>query len=177
MTSTRLPAPFAEIFGQVHEPGDRVAILTPEGQDPGLGLPPEAFYSQQDWEEGNIPAERDLVMFLELMPRLSAVDAGRLAAPLAGLVRPGGMLFLTAWSTDHPDWNAPGSAWIKSGTRELEQPSSGAHRFFLHDDEIVTLFAAWNVLHHEESPDGLIDIVLMRPESRTVDVSTALYEG
>ena len=177
MTETRLPAPFEEIFRQVHEPGDRVAIITPEGMDPGLEVAQEVHFTLQDWQDGKVPTDRDLVMFLEVMPRLSAADAGRVAAPLAGLVRPGGMLFLTAWSTDHPGWNQPGPAWIKSGTRELEQPSSGAHRFFLHDEEIVTLFAAWNVLHHEESPDGFIDIVLMKPESRTVDVSTALYEG
>nr|MEE4268562.1 hypothetical protein [Candidatus Krumholzibacteria bacterium] len=177
MSDTRLPAPFAEIFRQVHEPGDKVAVITPEGRDPGLELAQDVHFSLQTWLDGKVPTDCDLVMFLELMPRLSAAEAGRLATSLARLVRPGGMLFLTAWSTDHSGWNQPGSAWIKSGTRELEQPSSGAHRFFLHDDEVVTLFAAWNVLHHEESPDGFIDIVLMRPESRTVDVSTALYEG
>lgn len=177
MQNYSMPPAFQEIFDSVYEKGDRVLTV---GAAPStlLKKAPDATGLDLDqWNQGDLAQAHDLVFFLDVLPQLTASGAGSLPQKLSQLVRPGGMLFVTALSTDHESWQKPGAAWLKSGTRELSQPSTHQSRFFLFDDEIVTLFAAWNILHHQEFEDGRIEVVFLKPEGRTVDVSTALYEG
>jgi hypothetical protein len=168
---------FQDIFTSVYEPGDQVVAVGPcPGVAASLGNGVRE-YPAEAWSSGELPGQQDALFFLDMVPRMNAAQVGGLAARIANLVRPGGLLFLNAWSVDHPEWRNPAPGWEKSGSRELSHAQSGEHRFFLYDDEIITLFAAWNVLHHHEDEEGLIEIVLIKPEGRLVDVSTALYEG
>lgn len=177
MSSPTVPRKFQEILAEVHEPGDRVAVVAPwTGAAAELGEGVREFPAAA-WESGGLPPGQDALLLLDLVPRLTAVRAGRLAAEASALVRPGGLLFVSAWSVDHPAWQNPGPDWSRTGSRELRRPATDESRFFLHAEEIVSLFAAWNVLHHHEAADGLIEAVLVKPEGRLADVPTVLYGG
>lgn len=175
MDCPSVPVKFREILTEVYEPGDRVAVVAPwQGAAAVLGCGVQEFPGET-WDQGGLPGELEALLLLDIVPRLTAARAGRLAAEAGTLVRPAGLLFVSAWSVDHPDWQEPGPGWERSGSRELRHAPSGQSRFFLYEDEIVTLFAAWNVLHHHESSQGLIEAVLVKPEGRLADVPTVLY--
>ncbi len=177
MQEYSLPSAFQEIFESVYEEGDRVLSVGTTPPSIFKVAPNSACLELKEWNNGESTEPHDLVFFLDVLPKMTAANAGGLHQLISLLVRPGGMLFVTALSADHESWLQPGAGWLKSGTRELSQPSTNQSRFFLFDDEVVTLFAAWNILHHQEFEDGRIEVVFLKPEGRTVDVSTVLYGG
>lgn len=177
MTDAIFPAGMLDIFNQVHEDGDRVLSILPEGAAlPALDSR-AVLVSAVAVQDTDDLSPYEAVICLDYLSRRAADSVSPFVLQLGTLVRPGGLLFLTARSVDHPDWINPPPGWEPCGSRELHCPATGEHRFFLYDDEIITLFAAWNVLHHREKKDGVIEAVLTRPEGRLVDVATALYEG
>lgn len=177
MTDHLIPPEFRTIFDEVFEDGDRVLAITPEGDAIADLQGRAAIISAADFQNLEDAKPCEAVFCLDILAGQPAESVTNLVNRLGGMVRPGGLLFLTAWSVDHPAWKNPEAGWERRGSRQFHNRGTGENRFFLYDDEIITIFAAWNVMYHQEGEDGLIETVLLKPEGRLVDVSTALYEG
>ncbi|HPF70208.1 MAG TPA: class I SAM-dependent methyltransferase [Candidatus Krumholzibacteria bacterium] len=130
----------------------------------------------------------DAVLCLGLLPMLPVGEVGPLTARLRGWVRKGGLLFVTGWHTGDPAFEAMPDPWQKTGPRSFHDPHRDRHRFFLHPDEIIDLFAGWTVVSHAEGlgdphrhgdgpieQHGVVEAVFRRPEGALVDVPTVLY--
>ena len=144
---------------------------------------------RRDYRELTDPDEPwDAVLCFGLLPMLPVAEVGPLVERLRRWVRPGGLLFVTGWHTDDPAFGDLGGAWQRSGPRSFHEPDTGRHRFFLHPDEILDLFAGWEVVCHREGlgephrhgdgpveRHGTVEALFRRPQGRLVDVPTVLY--
>jgi len=209
------PSPLLVRFGDIFEPGDRVLDIgvgqgrnalplarrgvKVTGIDPSQvacdtvtaaaeadDLPVQVIQTGYRSYEPDEPF--DAVLCFGLMQMLPATEIQILVKRVEELVRPGGLLFLTAWHAGDPRCDKPGAGWSHSSSRSLVDVSGNNHRFFLYPDEIIGLFPYWKVVHHWEGmgephrhgdgpPEqhGNVDVVLSRPEGRVVDVPTVLY--
>lgn len=61
----------------------------------------------------------------------------------------GGLLFITAWTTDDPSYGMVQSDWRRLG-RHSFQAEDGRVRTYLEPGEVLTLFPDLGVLHHSE---------------------------
>jgi len=151
------------------------------------GLPLQAL--RQDYRTLPDPGETwDAVLCFGLLPMLPVAEVGPLTARLRHWVAPGGLLFITAWHTDDPAFGTMPAPWEPTGPRSFHDPDADRHRFFLHPDEIIDLFAGWEVVCHQEGlgephrhgdgaveRHGLVEALFRRPAGRLVDVPTVLY--
>jgi SAM-dependent methyltransferase len=130
----------------------------------------------------------DAVLCFGLLPMLAPADVGALSEKLRGWVRRGGLLLITGRHTGDPRFGELPAPWQRSGPRSYHDPDGDRHRFYLHPDEIIDLFAGWTVLHHAEGlgeshrhgdgPEerhGIVKAVFQRPSGSLVDVPTVLY--
>lgn len=164
-----------------------VAVQTVADVAAAEGLPLQTHH--EDYRLLPDPEEPwDAVLCFGLLPMLPVAEVGPLTERLRRWVRPGGLLFLTAWHTDDPAFAAMPAPWTPSGPRSFHDPASGRHRFFLHPDEVIDLFAGWEVVHHREDlgephrhgdgpveRHGTVEALFRRPVGRLVDVPTVLY--
>lgn len=90
----------------------------------------------------------DAVLCFGLLPMLPVGEVGPLTERLRRWVKPGGLLFITAWHTDDPSFGDLPGPWEPTGPRSFHDPAADRHRFYLHPDEIIDLFAGWEVVHH-----------------------------
>ena len=179
MIAPDLPPEFLAVFDDVYEDGDRILAIVPDGlDDHPLALRAQLMSASAFslcGEDGQEEPLRDVVFCLDVFPNRPAEAINSFVTKLGRLVRPGGLLFVTALTTEHPSWTDPEPGWEPSGPRSLRHPGHDEHRFFLHNDEFLGLFAAWNVLHHAELPTGRVEAILIKPTSPVVDVATVLY--
>lgn len=130
----------------------------------------------------------DAVLCFGLLPMLPVAEVGPLTERLRRWVRKGGLLFITAWHTDDPAFGILPPDWEPTGPRSWSEPAADRHRFYLHPDEIIDLFAGWEVLHHREGlgeshrhgdgpveQHGTVEALFRRPAGILVDVPTVLY--
>ncbi len=164
-----------------------VAVQTVADVAAAEGLPVEPVLL--DYRRLDDPEQLyDAVLCFGLLPMLPVGEVGPLTERLRRWVRPGGLLFITAWHTDDPAFGSMPPCWEPTGPRSFQDPATGRHRFFLHPDEIIDLLAGWTVLHHREGlgephrhgdgpaeQHGTVEALFRRPEGRLVDVPTVLY--
>ena len=83
------------------------------------------------------------ILVFGLIPILTRAQIDAMVASIESLIAPGGLLFITAFTTEDPKFEAhdrPG------------EPSEYDHgsRTYLEPDELRSLFAGWQVIHYWE---------------------------
>jgi 2-polyprenyl-3-methyl-5-hydroxy-6-metoxy-1,4-benzoquinol methylase len=119
----------------------------------------------------------DAVLCIGLMQILSQQDGASLIDRLCYWVRPGGVLFFTAWHVDDPEFAELCENWQRLGRRAFYSPE-GDYRLFLWRDEILRVFSGWEVVHHweglgpphrhgdgPEERHGDVEVVLVRQDN------------
>lgn len=104
---------------------------------------------QVDFRDYRPDAPFNAVLCFGLLQILSQRDGASLIERLTQWVRPGGVLFLTAWHVEDPDFAELCEKWQRLGRRGFYSPE-GDYRLFLWPGEILQIFSGWRVVHHWE---------------------------
>lgn len=138
-------------------------------------LPVEAIL--EDFRNYEPPRSFDAVLCFGLMQTLDLQGCASLVERLHHWIRPGGALFLTAWSLEDPSFKTCIAEWERRSGRTFRSPDGDSHRLFLEEGEILKLFFRWEVAHHWEGTGpshqhgsgpqerhGDVEAVLIRPK-------------
>jgi cyclopropane fatty-acyl-phospholipid synthase-like methyltransferase len=120
----------------------------------------------------------DVVLCFGLMQILDLQGCASLVDRLHHWIRPGGVLFLTAWHMEDPSFDILCKEWERRSGRSFRSPDGEINRLFLEKGEILKLFFRWEVVHHWEGlgkrhkhgtgkpkQHGDIEVVLIRPKN------------
>ena len=131
----------------------------------------------EDFRTFEPPRSFDAVLCFGLMQTLNLQGCASLVERLHHWTRPGGALFLTAWSMDDPSFDTCCQQWERRSGRTFRSPDGESHRLFLEEGEILKLFFRWEVAHHWEGlgkphqhgegkkeRHGEVEAVLIRPK-------------
>ncbi len=92
----------------------------------------------------------DTILCFGLLQMLSPQDSASLLERIDFWLRPGGVLFLTAWHVDDPSFPRLCDSWERLGLYRFRSPDKKHFRTFLGRGEILHLFFRWSVIHHWE---------------------------
>jgi len=122
------------------------------------------------------PQPFDVVLCFGLLQMLSPQDSASLLERIHHWLRPGGILFMTAWHVDDPSFPGLCDNWERLGLYRLRSPDKKRYRTFLGRQEILQLFFRWKVIHHWEGlgqnhrhgdgpleRHGDVEVVLIKP--------------
>ena len=115
------------------------------------------------------------VLAFGLLQTLSRRDGASLLHRFRAWIRPGGLLFVTAWHVDDPGYALTSAGWARAGLHSF-RTDDGEHRTFLARGEILDLMLGWSVVHHWEGigpvhrhgdgaaeRHGLVELVAIKP--------------
>jgi O-methyltransferase involved in polyketide biosynthesis len=89
------------------------------------------------------------VLLFGLLPLLDPEAIDRLLEQVTDWTAPGGLLFVTAFTTEDSAHARCAAGWACRG-RNSYASSEGDIRTFLEPGEILTLLPEWSALHHRE---------------------------
>jgi 2-polyprenyl-3-methyl-5-hydroxy-6-metoxy-1,4-benzoquinol methylase len=89
------------------------------------------------------------VLLFGLIQELSRESLTDLVLKIGRLLQAGGILFVTAFSTRDPAYDTHAAEWERIG-RHSFQNESGTIRTYLEPDEVLKIFAGYEVLYHRE---------------------------
>ncbi|MFO7653348.1 MAG: class I SAM-dependent methyltransferase [Candidatus Krumholzibacteriia bacterium] len=91
----------------------------------------------------------DAVLCFGLLQMLDRGSGASLVHRWFEWTRPGGVLFVTAWHVDDPEFPQILDSWERTGLHTFRSPE-GENRLYLARDEILDLLLGWRVVHHWE---------------------------
>jgi SAM-dependent methyltransferase len=131
----------------------RVAVETIARIAGEHGLPVEARacgFEEYRAEDGSLAG----VLLFGIIQILDWERIGRLVGAVRRWTRPGGLVFITAFSMDDPCYDTHAGTGTMIGKNSFliggEDAADGEIRTYLEPDEILTLFESWEVIHHWE---------------------------
>ena len=85
------------------------------------------------------------ILVFGLIPILTRAKIDAMVASIESLIAPGGLLFITAFTTEDPKFEAHGPE-----THPADEDYDHGSRTYLEPDELRSLFAGWQVIHYWE---------------------------
>jgi len=85
------------------------------------------------------------ILVFGLIPILTRAQIDAMVASIESLIAPGGLLFITAFTTEDPKFEAHGPE-----THPADEDYDHGSRTYLEPDELRSLFAGWQVIHYWE---------------------------
>lgn len=152
----------------------RVAVRVVRERAAREDLPLEVWHGHfRDFE-----AEADgfgAVMVFGLLQMLDRHEGASLLHRIRQWTRPGGVVFLTAWHVDDPEFALVNDGWERLGLHSFRS-RFGENRTYLARGEILDLMLGWSVVHHfegmgplhrhGEGPEerhGVVELVAVKP--------------
>ena len=89
------------------------------------------------------------VLLFGLIQELARESLQKLAKKINRLLHDGGLLFVTAFSTEDPAYKIHADKWERIGKNSF-QNEQGTIRTYLETDEILSIFANYEVVYHNE---------------------------
>ncbi len=105
---------------------------------------------QKPFLDFQAPESFDVILCFGLLQILSPEDSASLLERIHHWLRPGGILFMTAWHVDDPSFPGLCDTWERLGLHRFRSPDKKRYRSFLGRGEILQLFFRWKVIHHWE---------------------------
>jgi tellurite methyltransferase len=91
------------------------------------------------------------VLLFGLIQELPGESLPVLVSKTGRLLHPGGLLFVTAFSTMDPAYQTCAAEWERIGRHSFRN-GEGTVRTYLEPDEILELFTRYELIHHREEP-------------------------
>ena len=107
--------------------------------------------NQRSFEDFNPEHLFDVVLCFGLLQIQDLTGARALIDRCGSWLKPGGTLFLTAWSTEDPSFRRIKGEWDEVGGHCFRsREATPRHRFFLSPGQILEFFPGWKIQHHQE---------------------------